>query len=286
MDEALHPTVIAANGMEFSAVEAGPRDGPLVILLHGFPQGSHTWRHQVPALAARGLHVLAPDQRGYGLSSKPQAVRAYRLDELARDVVGMAGALGQERFDVVGHDWGGALVWQLLHDAPARIRRAAVINGPHSGTVLRHTMKHPTQALKGAYVGFFQLPVLPEVTLRAGDFRVLRELMRRSAKPGTFSDADLDAYQAAWATPGALTAMLNWYRAVSGYSTPVDRRIGTPVRILWGDADAALNPELAEEAAALCSDVEVTHFPGASHWLPEEQPEAVNAALAAFLTRR
>jgi epoxide hydrolase 4 len=287
VEASLEPTVIAANGLEFSAVVAGPPSGELVMLLHGFPQGSYSWRHQIDALAREGLRVVAPDLRGYGLSSKPQDVSAYTLPVLAQDVLAIAASLGHQRVDLVGHDWGAALTWYLSQEFPDRVRRGVVINGPHPGTVLAHSLSHPTQFLKGSYVGFFQLPFLPEATLRANGFSMLRHAMRASAREGTFTEEDLDSYQAGWEVEGALTAMLNWYRALmrSPQSIPASE-IRVPMCVLWGDKDAALDAALAEAGAALCESVEVHHFPHATHWLHEEEPEAVNAILREVLARQ
>jgi pimeloyl-ACP methyl ester carboxylesterase len=283
----LEPTVIAANGLEFSAVVAGPESGELVMLLHGFPEGSYSWRHQVEALASEGLRVLAPDQRGYGLSSKPSDIAAYALPELAQDVLAMAATLGHERVNLVGHDWGAALTWYLAQEFPDRIRRGVVINGPHPGTVLSHSLRHPTQLVKGSYIGFFQLPLVPEATLRANGFAMLRQAMRGSAREGTFSNEDLDRYQAGWEVEGALTAMLNWYRApMRSPARLAASPIRVPMCVLWGDKDAALDAGLAEAGAALCDSVEVHHFPEATHWLHEEEPEAVNAILREVLAGR
>lgn len=280
----LEPVVLAANGLEFSAVLAGPPQGELVMLLHGFPQSSYAWRHQVDALAARGLRVLAPDLRGYGLSSKPPSVADYAFPELAQDVLALAESLGHERMSLVGHDWGAALTWYLAQEHAQRVQRAVVINGPHPGTVLSHSLWHPLQWIKGSYIGFFQLPVVPEATLRANGFALLRRSMQASSREGTFSDEDLDTYQAGWEADGALTAMLNWYRAlVRSPQRIAASRIRVPMCVLWGDRDAALDRGLAEAGAALCDSVEVHHFPEATHWLPEEEPRAVNDILSEVL---
>ncbi|MEJ7928583.1 alpha/beta hydrolase [Ramlibacter sp. AN1015] len=282
----LEPTVLAGNGQEFSAMQAGPASGELVMLLHGFPEGSYSWRHQVDALAGAGFRVLAPDLRGYGFSSKPADVSAYAIPELARDVLAMAESVGQERMNLVGHDWGAVLTWYLAQEFPARVRRGVVINGPHPATVLSHALLNPTQFVKGSYVGFFQLPLVPEATLRANGFAVLRQAMCASAREGTFSDEDLDRFQAGWDVDGALTAMLNWYRAlVLSPAAIAASKIRVPMCVLWGDKDAALDAQLADAGAALCSSVELHHFPDASHWLHEEEPEAVNAILLEMLSR-
>ena len=199
-------------------------------------------------------------------------------------MLGLAQSLGHERMSLVGHDWGAVLTWYLAQEHSERIRRAVVINGPHPGTVLSHSLVHPTQWIKGSYVGFFQLPLVPEATLRANGFAMLRRALRASAREGTFSEEDLDTYQAGWEVEGALTAMLNWYRALTRSPQRLAAsRIRVPMCVLWGDKDAALDAGLAEAGAALCDSVEVHHFAGATHWLHEEEPDAVNEILREVL---
>jgi pimeloyl-ACP methyl ester carboxylesterase len=275
---------VAVNGIELDVAAAGPADGKLAILLHGFPEFSYGWRHQIPALAAAGLRVVAPDQRGYNRSDKPAGTAAYKLDTLGDDVLGLADALGHDTFAVVGHDWGGVVAWHLATRNPERIARTAILNAPHPATMRRYARGHPSQALKSWYVGLFQLPVIPEQALRAAGFWGLRRTLRRTSRAGTFTGEDFRRYDEAWAQPGALTAMLNWYRALrlSASSTPATR-IRVPVRVIWGDRDAFLDSGLAEAGAALCEDAEVIHLPEASHWLHHEEPDRVNRLLAEFL---
>jgi pimeloyl-ACP methyl ester carboxylesterase len=149
---------LRTNGIELDAGAAGPAEGPMVILLHGFPEVSYGWHRQIGALAAAGLRVLAPDQRGYNRSSKPAGIAAYTLDSLADDVIGLADALGRDRFAVVGHDWGGVVAWRLAARNPERVIRAAILNAPHPATLRRYARAHPSQAMKSWYVSFFQLP--------------------------------------------------------------------------------------------------------------------------------
>ena len=184
-------------------VEAGPADGPAVILLHGFPEFWFGWRHQIGALAAAGHRVVVPDQRGYATSDKPEGIDAYRGVRLAGDVVGLADALGIDRFRLVGHDWGGVVAWATAALHPGRVERLAVLNAPHPDTWGLYALTHPTQALRSAYVGLFQLPRLPEALLSAGRHRALRRSLLESSRPGTFTEADLDRYVEAWSKPGA-----------------------------------------------------------------------------------
>jgi epoxide hydrolase 4 len=275
---------LRADTIELHAVAAGPPDGRLVVLLHGFPEFWYGWRRQIAPLAAAGLRVLVPDQRGYNLSDKPGGVAAYALDTLADDVLGLADALGRGRFAVVGHDWGGVVAWHLAARNPERVERAAVLNGPHPATVRAFMRAHPSQALRSWYAGFFQAPLLPEWTLGAADFAWLRASLDRTSRPGAFSDEDLRRYRAAWARPGALTAMLNWYRALPGFAGPSPSgRIRVPVRVVWGDRDPFLDRGLVEAGLALCDRGEAFHLPEATHWVQHEEPEQVNRLLVEFL---
>jgi len=275
---------VRANGITLHAIAAGPRDGRLVVLLHGFPEFWWGWRRQIAPLAAAGLRVVVPDQRGYNLSDKPGGVAAYALDALADDVLGLADFFGRARFAVVGHDWGAALAWHLAGRNPERVERAAVLNGAQVASALGYARAHPSQALRSWYVGFFQAPWLPERALGAADYAWLRSAMARSARPGTFSGADLRRYRDAWARPGALTAMLNWYRALPRHAASSrPGRIRVPVRVIWGDRDAFLDRGLAEAGVALCDRGEAFHLPGATHWVQHEEPERVNRLLVEFL---
>jgi pimeloyl-ACP methyl ester carboxylesterase len=273
---------VEANGVRLHVAMAGPKKGAPVILLHGFPEFWYAWRRQIEPLAAAGLRVVAPDQRGYGLSDKPQAIRDYALDVLADDVLALASALGHERFSVVGHDWGGVVAWQLAAREPLRIARAVILNAPHPATVLRHAWRHPTQLLRSSYVAFFQVPVIPEIALRANDFASLSMALTGSSAPGTFDQEALQHYKEAWSQDHALTCMLNWYRAAPT-ALPCRDRITVPVRVIWGDKDSALEKGLAEAGAACCDDAEVIHIEDATHWLQHEQPTVIANLLTEFL---
>lgn len=277
---------LTANGLQFYAAAAGPRDAPLVVLLHGFPEFSYGWRHQLSALAAAGLRVVAPDQRGYGHSAKPKGRRAYRIDALASDAIALAEALGRKRFSVVGHDWGGIVAWHLASQHPEHLERLAIINAPHLGVTLSHTLQHPGQLLKSAYVAWFQLPALPELALASADFALLAGALERSSRPGTFSAEELSVYRQAWAKKGALTAMLNWYRALPLAGQREAKRVTVPTRVIWGDQDSALDASLAEESLALCDDGEAFHLPDATHWVHHEEPGKVNDLLGSFFSGR
>ncbi|MBW8721445.1 MAG: alpha/beta fold hydrolase, partial [Polaromonas sp.] len=228
--------------------------------------------------------VLAPDQRGYGGSAKPAGVPAYQLNTLALDVIGLARALGRQQFSVVGHDWGGIVAWHLATHHAVHIERAAILNAPHPATMLRYAMRNPLQLVRSAYVGLFQLPIAPELMLRANHYQALRWALTTTSRRDTFSAEDLSTYRQAWAEEGALTGMLNWYRALplpTAFKPPA--RITVPVRVIWGDRDTALERGLADEAITWCDKGEAIHLPRASHWLHHEESAQVNALLLEFL---
>lgn len=282
IEPAVTPARHVVNGVTLHAAEAGPESGPLVILLHGFPEFWWGWRHQIPALAEAGLRVCAPDQRGYNLSSKPPGARSYDLDTLAADVIGLADAHKRERVRIVGHDWGGLVAWWVAGRHPERIERLAILNAPHPSVVGSYARRHLSQALKSSYVGFFQLPFLPEAMLGARDYRAMRRALTRSSRPGTFDEADLARYAQTWAEPGALTAMLNWYRALR-HRPSAQLRIACETLVLWGRRDEFLERGLALRSLDLCDRGRIVDFPDATHWLHLEEPEQVNAELVGFL---
>ncbi len=269
--------------MRLHAVAAGPQDAPVVILLHGFPEFWYGWRRQIEPLAAAGFRIIVPDQRGFNLSSKPSGVAAYALTKLASDVIAIADQLGREKIFLAGHDWGAAVAWStaLLH--PQRVAKLAVLNVPHPSVMRKFLATHPRQILRSWYMFFFQLPWLPEALFSAFNFRVAARSLLRSSRPGTFSPEDLAQYRAAWSQPGALTAMINWYRAI--FRTRVkfpDKTVRVPTRILWGERDAFLLAEMAHESLRYCTSAELFTFADATHWLQHEEPARVSELLIDF----
>jgi pimeloyl-ACP methyl ester carboxylesterase len=272
------------NGnVSLHAVATGPRDGQVVILLHGFPEFWYGWRRQIEPLAAAGFRVAVPDQRGYNLSSKPSGVGAYALNELVSDVIAIADQLGQEKIFLAGHDWGAAVAWSaaLLH--PQRIAKLAVLNVPHPSVMRRFLSTRPRQLLRSWYMFFFQLPWLPEAFFSAFNYRIGERSLLRSSRPGTFSAEDLVQYRAAWSQPGALTGMINWYRALFRFRTKfAERTVRVPTRILWGERDAFLLAEMAHESLRYCTNAELFTFANATHWLQHEEPARVSELLIDF----
>ena len=281
---------IPGQGITLRVVEAGPADGPLVILLHGFPEYWYGSRKQIPALARAGYRVWAPDQRGYGGSDKPEGVAAYRLEVLARDVVGLMDAAGVERAAaVVGHDWGAAVAWWVGIAHPNRVEKLVILNVPHlsrkvMGAVL---LTRPGQLLKSWYIFAFQLPRLPEWLLRRGNWRLLAADLRGSS-PESITKSDRARYREAWSVPGAVTAMLNWFRAMLRHPPrfPGSRRVRVPTLILRGERDRYLARELGPLSLAQCDGGRLVTFPEATHWLQHDEPVGVNREVLGFLGRQ
>jgi pimeloyl-ACP methyl ester carboxylesterase len=268
------------------AVAAGPNDGPVAVLLHGFPEFWYGWHRQIEPLANAGFRVIVPDQRGYNLSSKPFGVASYALTALVSDVIAIADQLGQEKIFLAGHDWGAAVAWStaLLH--PHRVAKLAVLNVPHPTVMRRRLSTHLRQMLRSWYIFFFQLPYLPEAFFSAFHFRIGARSLRSSSRPGTFSTEDLAQYRAAWSQPGALTAMINWYRALFRVPTKFpDRTVHVPTRILWGELDAFLLLEMAHESLRYCANAELFTFANATHWLQHEEPARVSQLLIEFFSK-
>lgn len=275
---------VATNGIHLHVLLDGPEDGPLLIFLHGFPEYWRCWEGQLPFFSARGYRVWAPDQRGYNLSEKPRGIAPYNRDTLAADTVGLIRSAGRERAYVVGHDWGGVVAWWLGIKYPQHVARLAILNAPHPTAISRLMRTSREQRMRSLYAAFFQLPWLPEVVIRAANWRALAETLVRSSRPGTFSAADLERYREAWARPGAMTAMLNWYRAAA--RVPTERlpnmRLTVPTLILWGARDQFLGRELATDSVPFCDDGRVVFLEEATHWVQHEEATRVNELVGSF----
>ncbi|PSQ02740.1 alpha/beta hydrolase [Halobacteriales archaeon QS_5_70_17] len=278
-------TTVDAGAVELHVRRAGPADGPPVVLLHGFPEFWYGWRGQIGPLADAGYRVLVPDQRGHNRSDRPADRRAYGIDRLVGDVAGLLDATGHAAARVVGHDWGAMVAWLLAAEAPDRVDRLGVLNVPHPGAYVRTLRAEPRQALRSAYAALFRLPRAPEAALRARNYRLLARTLTASSRPGTFDERDLERYRAAWDREGALTGMLNWYRANGLRSGPLGRedRIAPETLILWGARDAALLRGNAERSLDYCERGDLAVFEDATHWLHHEYPDAVADRLLAFL---
>jgi pimeloyl-ACP methyl ester carboxylesterase len=262
--------------------------GEPVVLLHGFPESSRSWRHQLPALAEAGFHAVAPDLRGYGHSDRPREVEAYALPRLVGDLGGLIAALGYESAHVVGHDWGGSIAWAAAARMPERIRSLTIINSPHP-VASAEARRFPEQQRRSWYMLLFQFRGVAEAWLAADDFANLRRFVFDTAAPGTFSEEEREAFVAPLREEGALEAALAYYRAnippESWLRPPPDLPpIAVPTLIIWGEADAYMSPLLLERSVAkVTGPLRVERLPGVSHWVQLEAPDEVNRRLVAFL---
>jgi pimeloyl-ACP methyl ester carboxylesterase len=282
-------TYIESNGIKLHVVLAGPKDGQPVILLHGFPEFWYGWRKQIPALAEAGYRVIVPDQRGYNLSDKPKTVRAYRMDMLVADILGLIDALGYQKASLAGHDWGAAVAWELAIRHPERVRRLGILNVPHPAVMLNFLRRgDPEQLRRSGYIFAFQLPWLPEYFLRKNDWREMVRALRGSGKIHTFTDEDIAEYKQAWSQPGAVSAMINWYRAAARHwpKMKTDLCVKVPALMLWGMRDVALSHRMARLSMDYCTDGKLVFFEDATHWVQHEEAENVNQLLLEFLAEK
>jgi pimeloyl-ACP methyl ester carboxylesterase len=280
----LEHVTLPTNGIRLHVVQSGSRYGSLVILLHGFPEFWYGWRNQIKPLADAGYRVWVPDQRGYNLSDKPVGINAYRFDELARDVIGLIDAAGVDRCYLVGHDWGAAVAWWVALRFPQRLNKLAILNVPHPSVMKRTLSRSPEQLRRSWYMFLFQIPFLPEAMLRNNDCKLLVRSLTVGSNPGSFTNEDINLYQQAWWRRGAITSMLNWYRAVLQVPPDMsgDMRIKTPALILWGTQDRALGYEMAQPSLDLCDEGKLVYFENSSHWVQHDSAESVNNHIIDF----
>ena len=276
---------VAANGLTFEVAEAGSGDH-LALCLHGFPELNFSWRHQMPLLAEMGYRVWAPNQRGYGASSRPKGVDAYRADRIVEDAAALFDASGATKLTLIAHDWGGAIAWLFAIRKVRPIERLVVMNLPHPAC-FTEALKHGPQRRRSWYIAFFQIPRLPEWAMRRNDARGIREAFRGMAvDKSRFPDDVLDVYARAAQRPGALTAMINWYRAALRKRASLDTgdgKVDVPTLIVWGEEDKALGLETLDGTDRYVRDLTIRRLPGVSHWVQQEAPEAVNATLKHWL---
>jgi pimeloyl-ACP methyl ester carboxylesterase len=265
-------------------VEAG--DGPLLVLLHGFPEFWFGWRRPIGPLAAAGFRVVAPDTRGYNLSSKPKDFEAYQVDLLAADIYGLIGELGAESAQLVGHDWGGTIAWTTAMNHPEVVERLAILNAAHPRR-LQEGLHHPDQLRKSWYFFFFALPGLSEEVVQARDWHFFRHFLQ-DATP-RYTPQEIERYVEAWSQPGAAAGMINYYRASVRQSQKEAaaklRPISVPTLVIWGERDSYLGSELAEPHREYVPNLDrVERLPDASHWVHHDEAERVNQLLIDFFT--
>jgi pimeloyl-ACP methyl ester carboxylesterase len=276
------PTTIAVDvgDLTFTALTGGPEDGPLVVLLHGFPQTSAAWRHQLPALADAGYRVLAPDQRGYSPGARPEGVAAYHSAELSADVLGLADALGAERFHLVGHDWGASITWQLAARHGERLLTATTLSVPHPLAYSAALASKATdQEARSSYFPAFREEG-SEHGMLANDAAGLRMIHLASG----LTEDEAAPYLAALSTPEALGAALNWYRAAGGHLIADLPPVTVPMLHIWSTEDPALGREGAEATGDhVAGPYRFEVFEDVDHWIPEHAPDRLNGFLLEHL---
>ena len=284
-----------STGVTLNVALAGPADAPPVVLLHGFPESHRTWREVVPLLEDR-FRLIMPDQRGFGGSDMPQDVKAYATDTLIDDAFALADALHVDSFALVGHDWGGAIAWAAALRGDPRLERLAIVNAPHPAIFQKSLIEDSDQRAASQYINMFRSPGAVAAIQAMGLEAFFEKVLASHADRSKISEAEKQQYIADWSQPGALAAMLNWYRASPlvvpppGITVPLPdmllhfaRRIAIPTLVVWGMADSALLPVQLDGLDEVIDDVTIVRLPGVSHFAPWEAPKQVAAALAPFL---
>ncbi|HEY5002846.1 MAG TPA: alpha/beta hydrolase [Ktedonobacteraceae bacterium] len=275
---------IITNGIRMHYVTQGT--GPLIVLLHGFPEFWYSWRHQILFLAEQGYRVVAPDLRGYNDTDKPR--KGYTVSTLLRDIVGLIKGLGEEKAIIIGHDWGGVLAWAFALKYPQMTDRLIVLNAPHPAAFARD-LRTLSQLRKSWYAFAFQIPWLPEFLLGRNHAALIGKMLYASAVQKTaFPSEVLAIYQDAMSKPGALRASINYYRATfrNPFSTggKSEKIINAPTLLIWGDQDVALGINLTRGLEAWVPNLKIEHIPDSGHWVQQEKPDEVNTLLLDFLS--
>jgi len=278
---------VEANGLTFEVAQMGEGDH-LALCLHGFPELHYSWRNQMPLLAEMGYRVWAPNLRGYGGTSRPEGVRAYGLDHLTQDVAALIDASGAKKVTLIAHDWGAIIAWLFAILKLRPLERLVIMNVPHP-KVGRRELKKWRQLKKSWYIFFFQLPWLPEMMLSRGDGKAIGRLFEKtSCHPERFGEQVQAVYSAAARRPGAVKAMVNYYRAMLRHQDvvdPGDFTIDIPTLMLWGEEDVAIDIHCTEGTEEWVPNLTLKRFPGVSHWVQQDAPEQVNDALEQWLPR-
>jgi pimeloyl-ACP methyl ester carboxylesterase len=286
-----------STGVELDYLDEGPRDAPVLVFLHGFPESHRTWRHQIAHLSDR-FRCIAPDQRGYRGSSKPQEVEAYTPDKLIADIFALADACGVEKFTIVGHDWGGAIAWgvALAGQANGRVTRAIIANAPHPAIFQKLLVENAEQRASSQYMRAFRDPANDALVREHGLAGLLMKAVKWD-RPTAMEPEERDALLQDWQDRDAAFGMLNWYRAtplnVPAIGEDVPRaaplsafpKLTIPTLVIWAMDDLALPPCNLQGLDEVVSDLTVEQVPDCGHFVPWEAPDQVNAAMDAFLAR-
>ncbi len=285
-----HTRFVEANGQTFAIDEMGDGD-TLALCLHGFPESRHSWRDQLPLLAKLGYTAWAPDLRGYGDTSRPKGVRHYLLDVLCDDVAALIDASGKDKVVLIAHDWGGAIAWSFVIQKLRPLDKFIVMNLPHPQKMQERMKQGSIQLLRSWYIFFFQIPWLPEFMMKLGKARFIRQaFLGMAIDKRRFPKEVLDHYADNAMKPGAMTAMVNYYRGLirGGGSQRMKGKdygiVEVPTLMIWGEQDTALDISTTHNTDELVKDFTIRYVPNVSHWVQQEAPEVVNAIMEAWLT--
>lgn len=285
-DAPVRTAFVKANGLTFEVDQCGTGD-KFALLLHGFPESKYSWRHQMPLLARLGYTAWAPNMRGYGKTSRPPKVADYHIDHLVADAAALVDAAGAKHTLLMAHDWGAIVAWQFAIRKARPLERLVIMNVPHPACMTRE-LRTWAQLKKSWYVFFFQLPWLPErmLSARSGD-AIRRAFVDMAIDKGRFPVAVTDEFQRNALEPGALTAMVNYYRAAlragSAAMNPPPGTVDTPTLMIWGEEDTALGKETTVGTDKYVKNLTMRYLPGVSHWVQQEAPEKVNAMIEAWI---
>ena len=258
------------NGLTFDVRDVGPADGPVVVLLHGFPQHNDSWDAVIDRLTAQGYRCLAPNQRGYSPGARPPRRRDYTIPELVGDLGALIDASGAQQVHLVGHDWGAAVAWAAAAEMPERLKTVSPVSVPHPAAFLKSFL-NSRQGLASWYMYFFQLPRVPEWSMKWRNGAMMSKLLQQAGQTPASAARDAQAMR----KPGALTAAINWYRAMP-LSNPraINQKVTVPTLYVWSDGDTALMPKSAHNTGRyVAGEYRFEIMPGVSHWIPDEEPD-------------
>lgn len=283
------------TGVTLTVALAGPETAPAIVFLHGFPETHRTWRRQFAALSD-DFRLIAPDQRGFGGSDKPEGVEPYKVARIVEDLIALADALGLDRFTLVGHDWGGAIAWAAALAHPDRIERLVIVNAPHPLIFQKSLIDDPDQRAASQYIRAFRSPIAEAGLKAMGLEAFFDRVFGAENDRGQISEEDKEAAIAEWSRDGALAAMLNWYRASELTVPEVGEKahaplwthlpfpqVTVPVLVIWGLRDTALLPVQLDGLAGQVPDLRIATVGDGGHFIPWQRPEAVTAAIRDFM---
>jgi pimeloyl-ACP methyl ester carboxylesterase len=287
--------VALSTGVTLNVCLGGPDGAEPIILLHGFPESHRTWRNQLDDLS-RDWFVVAPDQRGFAASDRPEGVENYQTDKIIADIVALADALDIKQFTLVGHDWGGAVAWTAALTHPLRVKRLVIVNAPHPLVFQKSLIEDEAQRAASQYINFFRSPGAEAAITAMGLDAFFEKIMLSHSDPSKLPAEERQRYLDDWKQPGALTSMLNWYRASQlkvptpgeGAEAPLWTKapfpkLRMPTLVVWGLKDVALLPVQLEGLADLVEDLRIVTSPSAGHFITWEEPGTVTRAIRDFM---